>query len=111
MLVIMMHHTTHTAADQVIPKSDDIGRLTELLSDAATKSFELGMLLGISNGQLKKIERDYGTSVRRMSEVLTTWVEGTENPTVGKLVDALRSDTINELVCARKVSEMYTVHL
>ncbi len=110
MLVIMMCHTTHTAADQVITESD-IGRLTELLSDAATKSFLLGMQLGIKEGLLKTIEEDYKTSVRRMAEVLTAWVKGTEHPTVGKLVEALTSEIINELVCASKVSEMYTVHL
>ncbi len=110
MLVIMMRHTSHSVADQVIPQSD-IGRLTNLLSDAATKSFDLGIQLGIRDGQLKKIEEDYGNSVgRRMTEVLIAWVKGTEHPTVGKLVGALRSQAINELQLAREVSEMYPVH-
>ncbi len=87
--------------------SADLSRLTSLLFDAGRKWHELGLQLGVRKGQLNAIEEDHRRSHRRLTEMLTSWVNGTTSPTVQKLVDALRSEDVNEEKLADKVIEMF----
>ncbi len=87
--------------------SHDLSRLTVLLDDAGTKWHELGLQLGVRKGRLNAIEEDHRRSHRRLMEMLNSWVNGTKSPTVQKLVDALRSEDVNEEKLADKVIEMF----
>ncbi len=86
---------------------DDLKQLTSLLFDAGCKWHELGLQLDVRKGQLNAIEEHYRTSQRRLTEMLTSWVNGTKSPTVQKLVDALRSEDVNEEKLADKVIEKF----
>ncbi len=85
----------------------DLQRLTRLLFAGRAKWRELGMQLGVSKGRLKVIEEEYGTSHRRFTKVISSWMSGTESPTVHKLVDGLRSDIVYEEKLAEVIEMVY----
>ena len=77
--------------------------LLTVLAPVTDKYYIIGIQLGISKDVLKSIEKDYGEAVRRLSEVLSYWLdENVEGATVSwdSLISALDSPHVknNKLV-------------
>ncbi len=87
--------------------SKDIAQLTDLLYPAAIKWYELGLQLGVSVGRLREIDYGCRRSSRCLTEMLTSWVSGTQSTTVRNLVDALRRKSVNEEKLAAEVIEVF----
>ncbi len=94
-----------SASDRVLTK-ENLPQLVELLADIAAKWHELGLQLEVRN--LNSIEVDCRGAQRCLTEMLSSWLSGSERPTVRKLTSALRSRPVNEVRLAEEVMRKYS---
>ncbi len=96
-----------SASDRVLTK-ENLPQLVELLADIAAQWDQLGLQLEVSKGKLNSIEVDCRGAQRCLTEMLSSWLSGSERPTVGKLTSALKSRPVNEVRLAEEVMRKYS---
>ena len=66
---------------------------------------KLGVVLGISPPELRKIEQDYQGSDRRKTEILDLWLRNTPSATWSTVVSALQQ--MKEHTVAERIQQKY----
>jgi len=58
-------------------------------------------------GTLDSIELQYNAPGDQLREVVKAWLKSIENPTWGRMIEALKSPVINEAPLARELQQKY----
>ena len=86
---------------------DNLSKVQDLISDAASKWPELGLELGLKEPTLKVIQVNKSGSQNPFREVVSTWLEMVQPaPTWEALIAALKKDRVRLPNLANKVEEL-----
>ena len=76
-----------------------------LAEGVASEWYDLGVCLEVSSGILQTIEQDYGTSHRRLTAMIETWLSKNPKGCWRNIIDALKEMDKNNVV--GKITEKY----
>ena len=87
---------------------DDLAALLEELDSVCAKWYNIGMKLGVRVGRLDAIRAQYNDSSNCLRETLAAWLRACPTPTTwSKVVEALKSATVNEGALATSLKHKY----
>ena len=81
------------------------------LHDARTKWIEIGVELKVKISTLKSIEARYDDAKSCLREVIAVWLKEDEHPTWQSLVDALRTQVVDEPRLAAELEAKYCLEI
>ena len=89
----------------------DLRKVINELGSVASKWFQIGIQLGVSETRLHQIEADHRTADRCFSEVIIFWLNGNTNTDVNweSLIGALKASVVNEKGLAKSLIQKYGV--
>lgn len=98
-------HSTPTGRPLTL---SDLPQLVNLLSKAAKQWYLFGLQLHVPLEQLDSIEVEHRQQTQiQLTKMLIAWLNGAHQPTVDKIVRALRSESVNEKKLANTVEKAH----